>query len=74
MTSLFEPDDFLDDWYGWLTNQVSHIYAFHEVSVGSLEVMGVLTDLIPFFAVATIHLACGVAFRYYRADSNKGKN
>jgi hypothetical protein len=140
MTSLFEPDDFLDDWYGWLTNQVSHIgvgvklaflmclgafvvtgelpyrvdvfavcllgyvffelyfqgwqgfdtvddtvfvvaygagaplYAFHEVSVGSLEVMGVLTDLIPFFAVATIHLACGVAFRYYRADSNKGKD
>jgi hypothetical protein len=50
------------------------LYAFHEVSVGSLEVMGVLTDLIPFFAVATIHLACGVAFRYYRADSNKGKD
>jgi hypothetical protein len=140
MTSLFEPDDFLDDWYGWLTNQVSHIgvgvklaflmclgafvvtgelpyrvdvfavcflgyvffelyfqgwqgfdtvddtvfvvaygagaplYAFHEVNVGSLEVMGVLTDLIPFFAVATIHLACGVAFRYYRSDSNKGKD
>jgi hypothetical protein len=24
--------------------------------------------------VATIHLACGVAFRYYRADSNKGKD
>lgn len=23
--SLNEPDAFLDDWYGWLTNQISHI-------------------------------------------------
>jgi hypothetical protein len=135
---LIEPDAFLDDWYGWLTNQAGHIvvgvklafwmcigaffvtgelpyradvflvcllgylffevysqewqgydtiedtvfvvgygtaaplYTFHEVSAGSLQVTGLLTDLIPFFAVATIHLACGVAFRYYRAIDNKG--
>lgn len=24
-TTILEPDDFADDWYGWLTNQVSHI-------------------------------------------------
>lgn len=25
VTTLTEPDEFLDDWYGWLTNQISHI-------------------------------------------------
>lgn len=25
MTSLLEPDAFENDWYGWVTNQVSHI-------------------------------------------------
>lgn len=24
-TSLFEADDFAGDWYGWATNQISHI-------------------------------------------------
>lgn len=137
---LIEPDAFLDDWYGWLTNQAGHVLlgvfmafflcvvaffalgelpyridvfavcligylafelltqgwqgydtiedtvfvvgygcgaplsAFHEVSAGSPDVSFDLFALTPFFVASAIHLACGVAFRYYRADSNKGKD
>ena len=137
---LIEPDAFLDDWYGWLTNQAGHILlgvflaffmcigaylvmgelpfrvdvfavcllgyvafelstqgwqkgdtiedtvfvvaygcgaplaAFHEVSAGSPDVALDLRALIPFFVASAVHLACGVVFRYYRADSNKGKD
>jgi hypothetical protein len=135
---LIEPDAFLDDWYGWLSNQSGHILlgvvmaasvcliayftlgelpfrvdvfavcllgyvafelstqgwqgydtiedtvfvvaygcgaplaAFHEVSAGSPNVVLDLRALIPFFVASAVHLACGVAFRYYRAIDNKG--
>jgi hypothetical protein len=137
---LIEPDAFLDDWYGWLSNQSGHILlgvvmaasvcliayftlgelpfrvdvfavcllgyvafelstqgwqgydtiedtvfvvaygcgaplaAFHEVSAGSPNVVLDLRALIPFFVASAVHLACGVAFRYYRAIDNKGKD
>ena len=137
---LIEPEAFLDDWYGWLTNQAGHILlgvfmafvlclvayfaagelpgrvdvfaaclfgyvafelftqgwqgydtledtvfvvgygcgaplaVFHEVSVGSPNVSGDLRTLPAFFAVSAVHLAFGVLFRYYRADTNKGKD
>ena len=137
---LIEPSAFLNDWYGWLTNQSGHILlgvfmaffvcliaffalgelpfrldvfaaclfgyvafelftqgwqgydtledtvfvvaygcgaplaAFHEVTAGSADVALDLRALIPFFLASVIHLACGVVFRYYRADTNKGKD
>jgi hypothetical protein len=135
---LIEPSAFLDDWYGWLTNQAGHILlgvfmaffacliayfalgelpfrvdvfaaclfgylafelftqgwqgydtcedtvfvvaygcgaplaAFHEVSAGSPDVVLDLRALMPFFVASGIHLACGVVFRYNRANDNKG--
>jgi hypothetical protein len=127
--SILEPDAFLNDWYGWLTNQASHIalgvfvtfficlFAFwiggefpfrsdvflyclsaylffevfiqgwrwfdtiedtvfvvgygvgaplaalHEVQAGQSAVMVDVVALLPFFVVAGVHLAVGVAYR-----------
>lgn len=129
MTSLFDPDDFTGDWYGWMTNQASHIglgvlltfflcvglfltfgempykiavlaviatgylafefgvqrwrgwdtiedtvfvvgygasgalVGFSEVTPGSAQLSVNLVDLLPYFAVASVHLLAGSLYR-----------
>ena len=58
MVNLISPSAFLDDWYGWLTNQASHIllgiFAAFFISVGSYLAIGELPYRIDVFVVCLL--------------------
>lgn len=54
-TTIFEPDDFEGDWYGWLTNQVSHtglgIFAVFFLSLACFLFAGEMPYKVAVYAV-----------------------
>jgi hypothetical protein len=61
LTTLTEPSAFLDDWYGWLTNQAGHIllgvFIAFFMCVAAFFVMGELPYRIEVFAACLLGYA-----------------
>lgn len=66
MTSLTDPDDFAGDWYGWLTNQISHIGLGVFLTFALCAVYWLINDEMPYRTSVYMVIATGYfAFEIY---------
>ncbi len=66
MTSLTDPSAFPDDWYGWLTNQISHIGLGVFLTFALCSLYWLINGEMPYRVAAYMVIASGyLAFEIY---------
>lgn len=64
---IFPPDDFRNDWYGWMTNQMAHA-----LGVGTVGGLALMPFLGPYIAPVAVFVAYFLLWEVWRQKLGAG--